>query len=186
MPATTSWPSAANSGPRWSIVGIAIACSTRSGTLVGPGICRKWRPVCVGAVFFITTGSLLLDTRVWARNAIPTRHAVLRHGRQQRPPARLRPPVLQGDLEAFPFLTYPRHDVPACPEEPPQAASRRGCSSLVRLGFDSIKKIPHPEEAAKQLSRRTHFADPGNLIWPRIRRRRKSCRGSGGADEAAG
>src|ERR1700722_5299983 len=91
MPATTSCPSAANSGPRWSIVGIAIACSTRSGTLVGPGICRKWRPVCVGAVFFIATGSLLLDTRVWARTAIRTRHAVLRHSREQRgAPARCR------------------------------------------------------------------------------------------------
>jgi hypothetical protein len=26
--------------------------------------------------------------------------------------------------------------------------------------FDGIKKIPHPEEAAKELSRRTHCADP--------------------------
>jgi hypothetical protein len=31
-------------GPRWSIVGLSMARSTRSGTLVGPGICRKWRP----------------------------------------------------------------------------------------------------------------------------------------------
>src|SRR5215472_7363798 len=53
MPATISWPRSANSGPRWSIVGIAVACNTRSDTLVGPGICRKWRPVCGGAVFFI-------------------------------------------------------------------------------------------------------------------------------------
>src|ERR1700747_86607 len=60
MPATISCPSAANSGPRWSIVGIAIACNTRSGTLVGPGICRKWRPLCAGAVFFIASNSLLL------------------------------------------------------------------------------------------------------------------------------
>ena len=28
----------------WSIVGWSIARRTRSGTLVGPGICRKWRP----------------------------------------------------------------------------------------------------------------------------------------------
>src|SRR6516164_4296545 len=53
MPATISCPRTANSRPRWSIVGIAIACNTRSGTLVGPGICRKWRPVCGEAVFFI-------------------------------------------------------------------------------------------------------------------------------------
>ena len=37
-------PSAPNAGPRWSIVGLSIARSTRSGTLVGPGICRKCRP----------------------------------------------------------------------------------------------------------------------------------------------
>ena len=36
---------AANSGPRWSIVGRLMARRMRSGTLVGPGICRKWRPV---------------------------------------------------------------------------------------------------------------------------------------------
>src|SRR5690348_10336465 len=44
MPARTSFPSCANSGPRWSMVGKSMARSTRSGTLVGPGICRKWRP----------------------------------------------------------------------------------------------------------------------------------------------
>src|SRR6185312_582367 len=45
MPSSTSLPSSANSGPRWSIVGFSIARNTRSGTFVGPGICRKWRPV---------------------------------------------------------------------------------------------------------------------------------------------
>src|SRR5829696_6486064 len=44
IPSMTSRPSAAKSGPRWSIVGASMARSTRSGTLVGPGICRKWRP----------------------------------------------------------------------------------------------------------------------------------------------
>ena len=34
-------PSAWNSGPRWSIVGSEMARSTSSGTLVGPGICKK-------------------------------------------------------------------------------------------------------------------------------------------------
>src|SRR3954447_18857993 len=43
-PARTSLPSSAKPGPRWSIVGASVARSTRSGTFVGPGICRKWRP----------------------------------------------------------------------------------------------------------------------------------------------
>src|SRR3981189_3586678 len=30
-----------------------MACKTRSGTLVGPGICRKWRPVWAGGWFFL-------------------------------------------------------------------------------------------------------------------------------------
>src|SRR6516164_1071028 len=59
MPATISWPRSAKSGPRWSIVGMAIACNTRSGTLVGPGICRKCRPVCGETVFFIGTAQAL-------------------------------------------------------------------------------------------------------------------------------
>src|SRR6266850_4052505 len=46
MAASTAWPISANSGPRWSMVGISMARSTRSGTLVGPGICRKCLPVC--------------------------------------------------------------------------------------------------------------------------------------------
>src|SRR5713226_4135319 len=32
-----------------------------------------------------------------------------------------------------------------------------------RQVFDGIKRIPHPEEAAKQLSRRTHRTDPADL-----------------------
>ena len=43
-PVRTERPSVAKSGPRWSIVGSEIARSTRPGTSVGPGICRKWRP----------------------------------------------------------------------------------------------------------------------------------------------
>src|SRR5690242_13393129 len=42
---------AANSGPRWSITGAAMARSTRSGTLVGPGIWRKWRPACISELY---------------------------------------------------------------------------------------------------------------------------------------
>src|SRR3954467_2397117 len=44
MPSSTRRPSLPNSGPRWSITGISIARRMRSGTGVGPGICRKWRP----------------------------------------------------------------------------------------------------------------------------------------------
>ena len=43
-PSSTSRVIAANSALRWSMVGCAIARRTRSGTLVGPGIWRKWRP----------------------------------------------------------------------------------------------------------------------------------------------
>src|SRR3954471_16531097 len=44
MPSSTRFPSLPNSGPRWSITGMSIARRMRSGTGVGPGICRKWRP----------------------------------------------------------------------------------------------------------------------------------------------
>src|SRR3954451_22228056 len=44
MPSSTRRPSLPNSGPRWSITGMSIARRMRSGTGVGPGICRKCRP----------------------------------------------------------------------------------------------------------------------------------------------
>jgi hypothetical protein len=44
-PSRTARASEASSGPRWSIVGAASARRIRSGTLVGPGIWRKWRPL---------------------------------------------------------------------------------------------------------------------------------------------
>src|ERR1700747_2011910 len=98
MPATISCPSAANSGPRWSIVGIAIACNTRSGTLVGPGISRKWRPGWAGAVFFIAAGFLLFGwPSVGAKSDADK--ACDR--------ALLRPPVSAGNLQALPLRTHP-------------------------------------------------------------------------------
>src|SRR3954466_13559263 len=48
-------PSSAKSGLRWSIVGKSMARRTRSGTLVGPGICRKWRPAAL-AMRYSTRG----------------------------------------------------------------------------------------------------------------------------------
>jgi len=45
IPSSTSSPRPLNSGPRWSIVGRSMARRIRSGTLVGPGICKKWRPL---------------------------------------------------------------------------------------------------------------------------------------------
>jgi hypothetical protein len=47
-------------------------------------------------------------------------------------------------------------------------ASRRALRVLLsmREASDGIKKIPHPEEAAKQLSRRTHGADPADREFP--------------------
>src|SRR6185295_1983646 len=61
-PARTSLPSSANSGPRWSMVGKSMARRTRSGTLVGPGICRKWRPARLGMSY--STCALMNLTRL--------------------------------------------------------------------------------------------------------------------------
>lgn len=43
-PSITARQSCWNSGPRWSMTGMLMARKTRSGTGLGPGICRKWRP----------------------------------------------------------------------------------------------------------------------------------------------
>src|SRR5690606_29262100 len=43
-PSSTRRASCANSGPRWSMIGMSIARRTRSGKGLGPGICRKCRP----------------------------------------------------------------------------------------------------------------------------------------------
>src|ERR671915_551096 len=45
MPSRQRLASLANSGPRWSIIGVSMARSTRSGSGVGPGMCRKCRPI---------------------------------------------------------------------------------------------------------------------------------------------
>ena len=46
QPSNTALPSSANSALRWSMTGMSMARSTRSGTGLGPGMCRKWRPWC--------------------------------------------------------------------------------------------------------------------------------------------
>jgi len=47
MPSSAFFPTSAKAGPRWSITGKSIARKMRSGTLDGPGICRKWRPAVI-------------------------------------------------------------------------------------------------------------------------------------------
>ena len=42
-----------NSGPRWSMVGRLMARKMRSGTGLGPGICKKWRPVGCWSSFMV-------------------------------------------------------------------------------------------------------------------------------------
>src|SRR5580692_1445838 len=44
MPSRQRRASLANSGPRWSMIGVSMARRMRSGSGVGPGICRKCRP----------------------------------------------------------------------------------------------------------------------------------------------
>jgi hypothetical protein len=46
QPPNTVLASSANWALRWSITGMSMARSTRSGTGLGPGICKKWRPWC--------------------------------------------------------------------------------------------------------------------------------------------
>src|SRR5262245_13862070 len=60
MPSRQRLASLANSGPRWSMIGVSIARSTRSGSGVGPGICRKWRPT--GREEFFDIGKSLRST----------------------------------------------------------------------------------------------------------------------------
>src|SRR5256885_10125813 len=61
MPSRQLLASCANSGPRWSIIGVSIARSTRSGSGVGPGMCRKWRPT--GREEFLVIGKSLQRLR---------------------------------------------------------------------------------------------------------------------------
>src|SRR5262249_52364233 len=44
MPSRQRLASLENSGPRWSMIGVSMARRMRSGSGVGPGMCRKWRP----------------------------------------------------------------------------------------------------------------------------------------------
>ena len=63
MPSRQRLASLANSGPRWSMIGVSIARSTRSGSGVGPGICRKWRPT--GREEFFDIGKSLKARCFW-------------------------------------------------------------------------------------------------------------------------
>src|SRR6516164_7008092 len=75
MPSSTRLASAANSGPRWSMIGVSIARRMRSGSGVGPGICKKWRPTVREAFLDISFSlAVLLDT-VGNRAAAPGRRA---------------------------------------------------------------------------------------------------------------
>src|SRR6266851_7512806 len=60
-PPSTSRARRAKSGPRWSIVGAAIARSTRSGTFVGPGIWRKCRPLWYAMTMSFARGTELAE-----------------------------------------------------------------------------------------------------------------------------
>ncbi len=53
--------SALKSGPRWSMVGADMARRTSSGTLLGPGIWRKWRPV-VSSMAILSENIRIVET----------------------------------------------------------------------------------------------------------------------------
>src|SRR5579871_5893753 len=74
MPSSARLASAANSGPRWSIMAVSIARRIRSGIGVGPGICRKWRPTMREAFFDIGDslwGPCKCGRRTWAGCSLP-------------------------------------------------------------------------------------------------------------------
>src|SRR5262245_62614190 len=71
MPSRHFFASRANSGPRWSIMGVSIARRTRSGSGVGPGMCKKCRPT--GREEFLAIGSLLLKQHLlWGFRGLAT------------------------------------------------------------------------------------------------------------------
>src|SRR5919108_1906578 len=72
-PGRIAWVSAANSGPRWSTTGRSIARKIRSGTFVGPGICRNGRPLTPTACLASTLPLRLLCPMV---RLAPTRPPV--------------------------------------------------------------------------------------------------------------
>src|SRR5215471_7088008 len=57
MPSSARFASLENSGPRWSMIGVSIARRMRSGSGLGPGICRKWRPALRAEFFDIASFS---------------------------------------------------------------------------------------------------------------------------------
>src|SRR4029450_14159634 len=71
IPSRHFFASRANSGPRWSIMGVSIARRTRSGSGVGPGMCKKCRPT--GREEFLAIGSLLLKQhQLWEVRGLAT------------------------------------------------------------------------------------------------------------------
>src|SRR6476659_1644600 len=62
MPSRHFFASRANSGPRWSMIGVSIARRTRSGSGEGPGMWRKCRPTVREE--FLAIGSPLLKRQL--------------------------------------------------------------------------------------------------------------------------
>src|SRR5689334_21074826 len=86
MPSRTRLASLANSGPRWSMIGVSMARRMRSGTGDGPGIWRKWRPAtrdefwAIGSPFLKTAQACRLEHRMQQSGQ------VLTTGRDNKPP----------------------------------------------------------------------------------------------------
>src|SRR6266850_7219608 len=98
-PFRQSRTSASKRGPRWSMMGCAIARTMRSGTSVGPGICRNGRPDMLQGVYHcpmstptvrdeIPTPALLLDLDRFERNLARMAEHARRAGKGLRPHAK--------------------------------------------------------------------------------------------------
>src|SRR5438105_11144129 len=108
-PARHSRTSAPNFGPRWSMIGCAIARVMRSGTSVGAGMERKGRPDIARRVYLIAmnrddipTPALLLDADRFEENLARMRDHVQRSGKHYRPHAKTHrcPEIARHQIEA--------------------------------------------------------------------------------------
>src|SRR4051794_40747454 len=121
------------------MIGVSIARSTRSGSAVGPGICRKWRPTGREEFFDIASPYAGSGLEMVRRPAATSGVGICRHEGRMRESVK---PLLRACCDAL--VAYAVHTLnPRHPEERPKAASRRtgGHSrAAVHAGLDGLAR----------------------------------------------